>query len=347
MKKFLAVLLCLILTLSAVSCGEDTNWIAKKDGETVPAGIYLYYLITAKSEAQSKIDKDADLFKSQVEGKDAETWIKDRALELVKQHVAVEDVFEENKLKLSQDDTDYLDYYAEYMWYYLEQNYLDSGISKASMTEVLYNTSKYEAVFEYLYGKDGPKAIPQEELDKYFTENAARIHAITFSIVDKDNKTLTGDALKEVEDKANSYYERLKNGEDILVLADEYHASLEETTEETTSSEETTDTEPDPNRHQAIIIKSNSSLKEENTKKLFELKYGENVMFTDASQIVIAVRLDMLEDKDACENYTPTAMSELKGEEYEEYVKELTSKVELEVNEKAVNRYSPKKVKVF
>ena len=70
-------------------------------------------------------------------------------------------------------------------------------------------------------------------------------------------------------------------------------------------------------------------------------------MFTDASQIVIAVRLDMLEDKDACENYTPTAMSELKGEEYEEYVKELTSKVELEVNEKAVNRYSPKKVKVF
>lgn len=344
-KRILAVLICVILAVSVVSCGEDTNWIAKKDGENVPAGIYLYYIMTAQSEAQGKIEVGKELYESQIDGKNAEDWIKERALGLVKEHIVIEDMFKNKELTLATEDTSYLDYYAEYLWSYFSEDYLSNGISKTSLLNVLYNTSKYEAVFENLYGKDGEKAISQEEIDKYLTENAARIHAITFSIVDKDNKTLTGDALKAVEDTANGYYERLKNGEEILNLAEEYYASLEETTEETTSSEET-ETENLQDKHQAIIIKSNSTLTAENTEKVFKLQNGEYTMFTDKSQIVIAKRLDMLEDKEACENYTPTAMNELKGEEFEQYVKDLAAQLEIEVNEKAVKRYSPKKVKI-
>lgn len=375
-KRILAVVLCIILVLSAVSCGEDSNWIAKKDGKTVPAGVYIYYLMSAHGEAEGKIEDGAELFKSQIDGKDAEDWILDRALQLTKEYMVVEDLFEKGKLTFAEGEEAYVQYYADYLWSYYGEIYTKNGISQTSMYNSMLNASKYSEVFNSLYGEGGEREIPQADIDNYLVENVARLKVITFSIADANGKKFEGDALKEVEDTANAYYERLKNGEDIVTLADEYEAATSEkdetssdttssdvtssdatssdatssevTSTENTSSDATSSEETDKvdTKHQAILLKNNSTLKAETTEKLFALKTGEYTMVTDETQIIIAQRYDILEDKDASESYASTARDELKGEEFGEYISSLAKDLEAEINQKAIDRYSPKKLKL-
>ncbi len=373
-KRIVAVLICIVLALTAVSCGENSNWIAKKDGENVPAGIYIYYLISARGEAEGKLEEGQELFETKIEDKDAATWISDRALQLTKEYLIVEQLFEENKLTLPEGEEEYINYYAQYLWSYYGEVYTKNGISINSMISVMLNDSKSTEVFKNLYGKDGEREIPQADIDNYLLENVARLKVITFDITDENGEEISEEELKKVNETANGYFERLKNGEDIVALADEYDESLkEETSSDTTSSEatssevtsseatsseltssETTSSETTSSdeeekvdtRHQSILLKNNTSLKTENTEKIFALKEGEYTMVTDKSQIIIAQRFNILEDKDASEAYASTARQDLKGDEYKEYITSLTTQMQLEVNNEAVKRYSPKNLKL-
>ncbi len=381
-KKISAIILCIMLALTAVSCGEDSAWIAKTEDSQVTAGIYIYYLLGARETAKTKIPEKADLFASEIEGKSAETWIRDEALRLTKEHIFVEDAFAKASLKLPDGEKEYAEMYLNYIWQYYGEEYTRNGVSKESAVACMLNTSKRTELFNYMYGKDGEREIPQADIDKWLSENVARAKTIVFSITDDDNKVMTGEALTNVENLAKSFYERLENGEDIDALADEYYDSLEETTSseetssEVTSSEEAsseavssevasveetssevtsseklikdmTDEEyTQATRNESVFLLNNTSLKEENTKKVFALKDGEYTMFTDSKQIVIAKREPLFEDTKVTEAYTSSARTGLKGDEFNTYVSDEANKMTVEINQKAVDKFSPKKMEL-
>ena len=80
-KSGIALLLAVLLTLSASGCvSQNNSWSAKYDGETLPIGVYIYYLSSAIRDAQELVeDSETSVLKQQVEGKDAETWIREKA----------------------------------------------------------------------------------------------------------------------------------------------------------------------------------------------------------------------------------------------------------------------------
>ena len=371
-KRILAILLAVVLSLGVVSCGEGTNWIVKNEETTVPAGVYLAYLMNAYSEAVSQLeDSKADVFKTQIEGKDASTWIKETALQYVKRYVVVENLFSEMKLELTKEQVSYAQSYAQYIWSYYSEMYEQNGISYDSFYLTYLNGEKATAIFEAIYGEGGEKEVSKEDIEKYIAENVLRFKYISFDATDKDGNALKeGDELNAIKATADGYYERLKNGEGIDALADEYNASLTTSSQTTTSSEETTSSkeatsseevtseeatsseetsseeDEEADRNVAVVDINNTSLTKETINTISALAAGEQVMVKDTYQYLIVEGLNVLEDEKTIEDYTSTARSELKGEEFEEYISTLAKDVEVELNQEAYDRYNPKKIKL-
>ena len=90
-KRAAALLLAVVLTFSLAGCyNENMSWAAKCGDDTLPIGSYIYYLSTAYNEAASRIDTETKVLKSELDGKDAETWIRDRAMKYVNQYFFIE-----------------------------------------------------------------------------------------------------------------------------------------------------------------------------------------------------------------------------------------------------------------
>lgn len=86
LKKCTAMLLTGAITLSCAACsGEDTAWIMRNGELEMPAGAYINSLIESYYEASSLVeDSEKDVLKQQIDGKDADEWIKEEALKATK-----------------------------------------------------------------------------------------------------------------------------------------------------------------------------------------------------------------------------------------------------------------------
>ena len=120
-----------------------------------------------------------------------------------------------------------------------------------------------------------------------------------------------------------------------------------ETATETTSSEATSSEEDeDADRNVAVVDVNNTSLTEATIEAITGLAVGEQTLVKDTYQYLIVEGLNVLEDAETVEDYTSTARTELKGEEFEEYISTLAKDVEVELNQEAFDRYNPKKIKM-
>ena len=57
LKRITAGLTALVLSLSLTACGTNTRTALTVDGQEVPAGVYIYYLNTADSNAVSQLSR--------------------------------------------------------------------------------------------------------------------------------------------------------------------------------------------------------------------------------------------------------------------------------------------------
>ena len=106
-KKITAAICAVAVAVSIAGCA-DISTIGSIDNKTINAGIYLLYEQSAISEAQEKIDSTlevasdsqtgntaTDYFTKSIDGKSYSQYVQDRTLYLVKQHVAIENKFNE------------------------------------------------------------------------------------------------------------------------------------------------------------------------------------------------------------------------------------------------------------
>lgn len=202
--KIVAVVLALVIALSAASCSLSKDYSYKTSDTELPIGVYIYALYSAYNQAQGFAQKldTYDSEKGTYDGNKsflnleitdddgnkatADEWIKDNADKTMKDILATEKLFKElgatvDEATLSgyeQSCKEYWDY-GPYYAYYGEQYknpYKDIfeplGVSYDSFYKATYyNSALKEAVFDKLYGEGGTKAVPEEELTKYFTDN--------------------------------------------------------------------------------------------------------------------------------------------------------------------------------
>mgnify|MGYP002770769520 FL=1 len=240
-KKITAVAAAAAVMSSLTACGENTTWGATIDGSDIPAGIFIYYLQSAYYSAQSKLNEEnsassdaiasadgttttAAVFSSQIDGKDAKTWIYDEATKSMQEYAAIEAKFTKLGLTITADEKDAAKVYCDQTWDYAGEYYTKMGISEKSFTSLYLNSQKRDKVFKTIYSEGGEYAVSDDEIKTYLDENYAMINYIAMELKDGSGNLLKSDGKAEMMSMAESYVERYKNGEDFDALNAEYTA---------------------------------------------------------------------------------------------------------------------------
>ena len=237
-KKLLCVVLALVVALTAASCSLSKQYAYRDNDVELPIGVYIYYLYSAYSQAQSyaqqsdkydsttgRYDGKKSFLKMEITDSDgntavAEDWIKDKAKELTLNAVAVS--YEYKRLgatidEMSPDDmysniniysvynsqTGQLDYSLDQKISEVAKNYEQFGIGFDSWLLCSYSLGAMEeAAFDLEYAADGGETpVTKEEITNYFTENYTSYSTISANLYTEE--TVASEDGSESEETQN------------------------------------------------------------------------------------------------------------------------------------------------
>ncbi len=393
LKRTLAAAMAVICTASMCGCA-DSGYIMTIDGVDIRNGIYLSGAVSAYSEAFNKVTEAnteegdtaevEDLFAETIEDKSASDWIKEEALNTVKRYVAIERLFEEHSLTLPEGEMDAVNadlnsvwddenFYAQYIYGFntMGEYYESIGISKDSMREIYTNQSKENEVFDYYYGENGVNAVPADELNTYLTENYASVKYLQLDYDDKFGLALKDEAsIQAIKDTAQSYVDRLNNGEDYLDIQYDYDlkaaqnkasadaedayaelpdenlpdfdAYIQEAVDAATAERKDSADELD-----VVINKESSTLAEDITDFIWNTPAdGKAYLFENDEASFVVVREDITTKDSWLDTNRVSVVGQIKGDEFETMLEETYSAYTVDLNDYLVNnKYAPEKLK--
>lgn len=335
LKKTAAAVLAATLCLTFAGCyDENMNWAAKKGDDTLPIGGYIYYLNSAYSEARNKIGSDTEVLKGTVEGEDAQTWIKDRALNYVQAYYYIGDKFSELGLELTDEEMSDISDSTDSMWVYYKSTMEDLGIAKESFNQAftLYN-AKFQKVRDTVYGAGGEMEVSEDELKTYYVDNYYNYEYFYASLTKTDDDgnsvAMTDDEKQETKEKLENMVEEINEGEISVIEAASNYAEDALGSPTNTTYQDASSTQKD-------------SITTEIKAALDGVKENEAV-FVETDSYYYVVRLLPIEDSfdtiNADEDQKTQLIADMKGEEFDDYVMEQAKSVaELEINQKALDR---------
>lgn len=292
-KKFTTLFLAITICLNFCGC-FDKSWAIKCDEESLPTGIYVFYMMQSYQEATQKLSQDGaatdDISNATIDGQSAPNWIVEKSLNMCKKLLAVEKIFTDMSLTLTEDEENKAQKLTDSMWEssgtMLEKNY---GINKDAVHRAssLYSV-KLNKIFNSIYGKDGTNPVSDENLNKYYKETYLKLlfyskmptHSGESSDVnnsDSENKPdgensenqniETDDA---IQNEMNSYADAINNGTKNL---DQIRDEIKK------SASAPADAANDPLIEQ-IINPNSSSLAPEIAEKIKNLEKGKAAVVT-------------------------------------------------------------------
>ena len=226
MKKTLmriaAVLLIAVLGLGIVGCHKPGEIAVTVDGEEFTSGFYACVFLAADNEAQNLIYQQAakqnititskNLYTQKIDGVVYEEWVKAKVAENFKKLIAAKKLCEKNVVKTAE----YLDNAkanAKTEWQANKEYFEKNGIGLQSYQ----NFSAYQvystAYFDYLYGKDGPEEVKEDEINKFIKENY-----VYLNVIDSNITSMTEQQKKDEEKKLKGYADRLNKGESFTKI---------------------------------------------------------------------------------------------------------------------------------
>ena len=212
LKKITALILVLAMSVSLSGCyNQDLTWAAKDGDDTVAIGVYLYYLYCAIDDAGDYVDSDTDVLDATIEGEDAETWIKAKAMNYLQSYIWVNKKVEEYNLDLTEDEKSS----ASQTTSYLINNYLtsfdDFGISEDSLNKAYteYNI-KFKKLFDYYYNEGGEFEISKDDLKESYCDGKYSFQYITASLTTTDDDGNTVDISDVEKDTLTTSFEGYK-----------------------------------------------------------------------------------------------------------------------------------------
>ena len=363
-KRIAAILLVAVMALSLTGCG-DTSWIMKAGDLSVNSGLYIYYqtqgyvdaIYTLASEdityyyyymyGYSLVDEAYD---------DTQTigdYMNSYAIDMCKQYVVVEHLFNELGLELSEDDKSYIKAQTNSTWANSSADLEDIGISKSTLEMAITSSVKEELVFNAYYEVGGVAGTTEEIIKSYFEEEYARIKYMTFNFVESADDAIDATVKSEQLALAQSYLDRANAGEDFDDLIEEYNAYLEsiaetEETEETAedtleeTEDEVVEAEADEYENESIISIDGTSPSEKFVGYVFNnCKVNEYSIIQDDTNFYLVHRLDILEREDIYNENRLYLISEIYDSNYTSLINKTLAGYDIVINEKSVKRYTP------
>ncbi len=369
--KIGSLLLAVVMLMSAVfvsGCSLNKEWSYKTSDEELAIGVYIYSLNVAYSQAESYA-KELDEYDSskstwlemEITDEDGNTqvaneWIKEQAQLMCLSNLVVDQQLAEEGATVDEAVMQSAKEQAETYWnvgQYAQYGYImpmkdelePYGVSFESFE---YSTTDYSvkqsALFEKMYNEGGSKAVSDDELTKFFTENYVDysylpVNLYTTSTDESGNSTstaLSDEDAKKLTDELDGYAADLNDGKsfnDDVVKA--YMANHEDIT-----------TDPSSNATEALESFSMGDELKEAIEKLDNKKATTLKVGTGESAIYYLVyKKDIAETATTyleAENNRSSVLAAMKQDEFNDYIKELTKELEYEANTSVLDSYKPK-----
>ncbi len=345
--KPVAVIGAAAMLVSASGCA-DTSWSLKTQKKTLTNGGWIYYTYDAANEAISKINEDSeqefditkdDLSSKKIEGKAAYDWIYDTAKKNALHFLTVDKLCRDNKL--DEDKNAKKNIVKTYQGYFdagYMDIYKDLGIGAETFAELLgYSSEREKQLFDYLYGSEGPKAVKDDELTKYFKEKYTTYYYIPYSLKTTDENQNEVDIDDETHDKVISsfakYAKDLNEGKTTDEIDDAYKTDF---SVETSAGVKQT------------AILEDSGLPEELQKAIKELDDKKAAVKTidNTHYLIYKGSIDdeaktLPEEADEVGDISKHQIRhEMKDDDFKSYIDEEQKKLKYEVNDACLSKYS-------
>lgn len=343
-----AMIICLSAIMLLTAGCANTRWVYEYNGEQIPAGAYINYMIyaiTSLEEREYEAHSDEEeytlpslnqLLKMTTDGMLNSDWVKKESEIAAKEHFAIEQLYTELGLSLSSDEKAALESYADYALASNPDFYKDNGISRASI--LLFHTDEYkrDIIFETMYGEGGERYVSDDELRAIFKETYLKMDMM---YILRNDVNEVGETISNTE-LAEEYRSRLQAGELMADLNYEYSLSRAETEEE---KEEITRGE---NEDGISITGFDPSTLSSNpaVKAVADTPVGSAGVYEYDYYYMIFKRLDILEDPADFEEFKSEVLNKYKFDEFLEYLREIAEGISLTPNQSALNRYKPESI---
>lgn len=371
-KKLTAIALAAVMAVSASGCA-DQSWSYKTDDVSLTTGTYIYNLLNGYYEADALIespDEVDDHLKAEVKGSDSdevktvEKYAYDVADETTKRMLAVESLFTEYGLTLNETEDTAARGYADQVWSTSKKTLEGYGISQDSFNYCYAEYSvKYGQVFDYTYGKDGSRYVKDDELRKYFNDNHTGYAYFTVSMAetDEDGNSVakSADEMKKTESDLNKYADLInKDGKTYFDAVSAYIKDYSAEVDPTYSGafkngEAATGLDDDTSliieglkEGEAKVVKTG----EDATTLFYFLYRPKNTELEDYfDETSTSTDYNGKKNEDGVliydlkSGYTRyTLLDEMKGDDFKDFLKERAASLNIQKNDAALKKYSPK-----
>lgn len=221
-NKFAAAAAAFALAAASASCsspealtiGKGTQTALTVDGYEVPAGVFIYNELYAYNTAayelygqNGKMPTVDEVKDHQFESMDATDWIQDKATEQCLDFVANEREFEKIGGQLTQEE---LDEIKEFVSANSSQAmFADNGVGAESLTKIMSNNYKREAIFKHYYGIDAEKGCSEDELKEYYQDKTTRIKYFSVSMTDENGEAFDADEKRRLNNMVDDYVKEI------------------------------------------------------------------------------------------------------------------------------------------
>ncbi len=326
--------------------------------------------------------EEADIFTESLDGMSFSDWVKQNTRKGVLRFVGTQRLCDEYGITLTEEEKaainssvqeswDEEDAYLQYLYGMstMGDYYRAMGIEVESLKQIAIVNELNTRLFDYFYGEGGEHEVPQEEIDKYIKDNFAAYRLISVRKLDyKGDVLFLDDELKELKDRAQSYADRLNDGEayvdvlydfDLLEAQNSAKADAEESYTEDNADGLTkeeyiqkavdaasADKGESDDDYDEVISKSQSVLTEELTDYIFGLPAdGKATVYEGAEAYYVVVKLDIMNIGwvDANED---EVLHEMREDDFDSLMDLMCQNYDVKQNDYLVNtKYSPEKMR--
>lgn len=335
LRKLAALFLAGVLALGLSSCNStDKTWAMKRGDTSIPIGCYIYnfYVTTLNAPYQEGVDSSKSMLEQEIEGKPAETWIRDSAVRATKLMFAVDDMMEELGLSLTEEDQKQIETNTNSGWTQLSsalEKYVAKSSYEKAYTELNY---KYTMVFKAIYGEGGEKEVPEEELLEYVKEHYTDYSYIMAPLYDSSYQALEDEKKTAVRTLLEDCVGKINDGSMTVEEAAAAYEKEMETSDSLTSG--VTDLEAQGGSEKLV-----EALKKIGAGKAYfvDLSEESSCYFLVYKRDINKTAGEYLEDED----HRLSVLSELRGEEFADMLEEkVDTMTGVELNDAALNDYT-------
>lgn len=357
-KKLFALVLVLALALSCAACHPKDEIALTIGDDNILSAFYLCALIQADGEGQEKVTKQIELAggstadvnygKQKIDDVAYYTWVKNRAIEICEQFVAIKDKLIELDMPVTADDESTINMYAEYMWtsYGYGAMYEPNGVSYETFKAYYRYTYISNKYFNSLYAADGTQPVPESELKELLSGNFQIANVIEASLTKEDGEEMTMDEIKDLRSKFDALKTRIEGGESFITVYEDYNKVADADKYANKSAE---DKENGPKEPYAQIYGNDKTgnFASDNFNILKEMTVGQVKVIEaeDTSSIALVVKLDPLGDEYYMNYLNAQLLSLARQDAYEAHLDDLIKDFVTEEHSYALSNLKAKKLK--